>query len=310
MALGTQPSKLPEWASQDVVSPAPPAGDGLNNVIEPSSTKKQEGWDFKEKPPRQWWNWVGRFSYLWLKWFSEFIVYAQEVGVWHVTIQPDDDSAGIRLRGGPGQTDSGGLIEVKAGDGAAANWGGGAVDVKGGDGYGNGNGGNVVVAGGSGAGTGDDGRTDLQGKIDIPHFAMIWDNTTQPLSATDWSQVAFGTDGVEDGFCNADKDNDRIQLTEQGVYEVHGHVVMLNNTGTGHPMEMKVSASSGTVWDFLDNTHYLPANEPITIPVGGYINVSAAGELKMFIRRSAVAAHNVNVTRAVITAKRLHDYKS
>lgn len=51
---------LPQWASDDVVDPI----SGQNNVVEPPLEKKLEGWFYKEAPPRQWMNWLGRQTYL------------------------------------------------------------------------------------------------------------------------------------------------------------------------------------------------------------------------------------------------------
>ena len=62
-----KPSKIPEWAINDVVNPT----SGQNNVVEPSGAIKNLGWDFKEKPPRQYFNWLQRYNYLWCKWVDD-----------------------------------------------------------------------------------------------------------------------------------------------------------------------------------------------------------------------------------------------
>ena len=54
---------LPEWASQDEVDPI----SGQNNVVEPPPEKKDSGWSYLEKPPRQWWNWLQRQTFVCLE---------------------------------------------------------------------------------------------------------------------------------------------------------------------------------------------------------------------------------------------------
>lgn len=62
--MPTKPTKLPEWASTDVVD----GTSGQNNVEEPSEAKKDIGWSRQEKPNRQWWNWLWRQAYLCFDW--------------------------------------------------------------------------------------------------------------------------------------------------------------------------------------------------------------------------------------------------
>lgn len=64
--MPTKPSKLPRWASTDVVD----GTSGQNNVAEPSEPKKDLGWDFPEKPNRQWFNWLFRTIYQWTDWLN------------------------------------------------------------------------------------------------------------------------------------------------------------------------------------------------------------------------------------------------
>ena len=58
--MSIKPNSLPRWASTDVVNGVT----GQNNVIEPSSAKKDLGWDYLEKPARNYMNWAQRISYL------------------------------------------------------------------------------------------------------------------------------------------------------------------------------------------------------------------------------------------------------
>lgn len=155
--MGAQPGFLPEWASSDVVG-----ADGLNNVVAPSATKKQEGWEFKEKPPRQWWNWFGRYTYLWIKWISEVITYPW-AGVYSLSITPPDEGSQVSINGASGGVGhTGGMMLLRGGSAAAGNYSGGDVSIGGGQGFGNGNGGNVIIAGGAkGAGSGVPGHVEI-----------------------------------------------------------------------------------------------------------------------------------------------------
>ena len=55
------------WASSDRSDPT----SGQNNVLTPPMEKQVYGWNFKEKPPRNWFNWLGRYTYLWLVWLDQ-----------------------------------------------------------------------------------------------------------------------------------------------------------------------------------------------------------------------------------------------
>ena len=63
----TKPSILPEWAENDVIDSI----SGQNNVLEPPTEKKLEGWARLEFPPRNWFNWLARYTYRWLNWFKQ-----------------------------------------------------------------------------------------------------------------------------------------------------------------------------------------------------------------------------------------------
>jgi hypothetical protein len=63
------PTNLPEWAS--VTSDDPTTG--VSNVIEPAGSKKQSGWMYNEKPPRQYLNWWQNLVYQWLTWFNSLL---------------------------------------------------------------------------------------------------------------------------------------------------------------------------------------------------------------------------------------------
>ena len=58
---------LPRFASQDFVD----AGTGNNNVIEPPEEKKDRGWNAGEVPPRNYFNWMHRQTFLWLEYLAQ-----------------------------------------------------------------------------------------------------------------------------------------------------------------------------------------------------------------------------------------------
>lgn len=62
-----RPTILPEWAT-DIEQ------NGINgqfNVIVPPPEKRRVGWVFKEKPNRQYWNWLHRTAGQWIAYFAE-----------------------------------------------------------------------------------------------------------------------------------------------------------------------------------------------------------------------------------------------
>ena len=63
----SKPTILPEWAENDVVDPI----SGQNNVLEPPPEKKLEGWARLEYPPRNWFNWLARYTWRWLNWLNQ-----------------------------------------------------------------------------------------------------------------------------------------------------------------------------------------------------------------------------------------------
>lgn len=62
-----KPTVLPEWAMDDVLNPE----NGQYNVVEPPTEKKLSGWDYLEKPNRQWMNWFQRQTALWITYFDQ-----------------------------------------------------------------------------------------------------------------------------------------------------------------------------------------------------------------------------------------------
>lgn len=62
-----KPTILPMWAVDNVVDPI----SGQNNVTTPPMEKQLIGWSLKEQPPRNWFNWLGRYTYQWLAWLNQ-----------------------------------------------------------------------------------------------------------------------------------------------------------------------------------------------------------------------------------------------
>lgn len=62
-----KPSVFPVWAEQNRVDPI----SGQNNVTTPPLEKQNYGWNFNEQPPRNWFNWLGRYTYNWLQWLDQ-----------------------------------------------------------------------------------------------------------------------------------------------------------------------------------------------------------------------------------------------
>jgi hypothetical protein len=63
----TKPDQMPVWADQDVIDDQ----SLQNNVLVPPPEKQQFGWAFKEFPPRNWFNWLGRYTYRWINWLNQ-----------------------------------------------------------------------------------------------------------------------------------------------------------------------------------------------------------------------------------------------
>ena len=66
--MAIEPTKYPEWAR--VYEPNHPISN-QPNIAEPSDTKKDSGFTFKERPPRQNFNWLFNLIDSWIKWFKQ-----------------------------------------------------------------------------------------------------------------------------------------------------------------------------------------------------------------------------------------------
>ena len=63
----TKPDQLPMWADQDQVSNV----SLQNNVLTPPPALQQYGWTYKQFPPRNFFNWLGRYTYRWIAWLNQ-----------------------------------------------------------------------------------------------------------------------------------------------------------------------------------------------------------------------------------------------
>lgn len=65
--MATKPVVKPEFATSDLNN----GPLGAANVQEPSSGVKASGWLYGQKPPREFFNWLHRITYLWIDWFDQ-----------------------------------------------------------------------------------------------------------------------------------------------------------------------------------------------------------------------------------------------
>ena len=92
--MTTRPNKFPRWASSDITENET----GQANVVEPPEGKKDEGWDYKEKPPFNWFNWLLRHQHDWLAHMDEvanqFSAYEADPADYTVMIGPGNHRSG------------------------------------------------------------------------------------------------------------------------------------------------------------------------------------------------------------------------
>lgn len=63
-----KPDRIPDWATQDFIDPIK----GYSNVIEPPEAIKTRGWDSGRHANRQFFNWLGRYTALWIRYFDRY----------------------------------------------------------------------------------------------------------------------------------------------------------------------------------------------------------------------------------------------
>lgn len=64
--MASRPDTYPYWATNDQVNPV----SLQNNVLVPPPEKQQYGWEPLEFPPRNWLNWLGRTTNLWIEYLD------------------------------------------------------------------------------------------------------------------------------------------------------------------------------------------------------------------------------------------------
>ena len=62
-----KPTVFPVWAELDQVDDV----SNQNNVLTPPPEKQMYGWDRLEFPPRNFLNWLGRYTYRWIAWLAQ-----------------------------------------------------------------------------------------------------------------------------------------------------------------------------------------------------------------------------------------------
>lgn len=64
-----KPEHFPDWATDEQIDEI----SGQANYVEPPDARKQFGWTRREIPPRQWFNWLARQTWLWLQWIDSVL---------------------------------------------------------------------------------------------------------------------------------------------------------------------------------------------------------------------------------------------
>ena len=65
--MTTRPTYFPDWATD--LEPDPLTG--ITNRVKPPEVKEDTGWNYKEYPPAQWFNWLMFTNSLWLHYLDE-----------------------------------------------------------------------------------------------------------------------------------------------------------------------------------------------------------------------------------------------
>lgn len=67
--MADKPDKFPDWALEEEVDPV----SGQLNRVEPPEFRKETGWQRREIPPRQWFNWQAWLTGKWIRWIEDRI---------------------------------------------------------------------------------------------------------------------------------------------------------------------------------------------------------------------------------------------
>lgn len=95
----TKPDELPRFADQDAAN----GPEGENNVSEPSSAKKDQGWDVGERPAREFMNWIHRKSYEYFLWIVSWVDHIRnEAPIWDSWSINAASTSGLDLALNPG----------------------------------------------------------------------------------------------------------------------------------------------------------------------------------------------------------------
>lgn len=62
--MADKPDKFPDWATEEQADPV----SGQLNRVEPPEFRKETGWQRREIPPRQWFNWQAWLTGKWIRW--------------------------------------------------------------------------------------------------------------------------------------------------------------------------------------------------------------------------------------------------
>ena len=93
MPILTRPTTLPTWAVQDVVDPV----SHQNNVETPPDSSQQFGWAFQQYPPRNWFNWLGRWTSNWLAYLKQNDPKSRTFNTFTTTNNSDSDGPVITI---------------------------------------------------------------------------------------------------------------------------------------------------------------------------------------------------------------------
>ena len=102
--MATRPSVYPDWAvdtNGDDYNIQDPST-GQNNVVVPDAGKKLIGWEYNEKPTRQYFNWLHRLTTQWLRYldtrdvFNAMITVPVKITTGYLTVEQTSNRGYIR----------------------------------------------------------------------------------------------------------------------------------------------------------------------------------------------------------------------
>ena len=93
MAFTAKPDEVPEFALLDQEDPITK----LNNIEEPTTAKKNYGWDYLEKPKHSWLNWIFSLTSQWISFFNQFFSATHQFQINEI-VEYDTDE-GVKIGG-------------------------------------------------------------------------------------------------------------------------------------------------------------------------------------------------------------------